>query len=49
VRDALAAILADDGRRAAMREAGFRHTARFSEESIAAALVRAYEDALAAL
>ncbi len=46
LREVLAALLADAGRRAAMREAGLRHAARFSEEAIAGALFAAYEDAL---
>ena len=46
LRDVLASLLADEGRRAEMREAGLRHAARFSEEAIADALSRAYEDAL---
>jgi glycosyltransferase involved in cell wall biosynthesis len=48
LRAVLAALLVDEGRRAAMREAGLRHVARFSEEAIAAALDAAYEDALRA-
>ncbi|HET8540778.1 MAG TPA: glycosyltransferase family 1 protein [Anaeromyxobacter sp.] len=48
LREALAALLADGGRRAAMRAAGLRHAARFSEEAIADGLSRAYEDALRA-
>ncbi len=46
LREVLADLLADEGKRAAMREAGFRHAARFSEEAIAGALFSAYEDAL---
>src|SRR5512133_1311217 len=48
LREVLVALLADEGRRAAMREAGLRHVARFSEEAIAAGLSAAYEDALRA-
>ncbi len=46
LRDVLAALLADEGRRAEMRAAGLRHAARFTEEAIADALSRAYDDAL---
>ncbi|HEX9052299.1 MAG TPA: glycosyltransferase family 1 protein [Anaeromyxobacter sp.] len=48
LREVLAGLLADEGRRAAMREAGLRHAARFSEEAIADGLSAAYEDALRA-
>ena len=48
LRAALAAILGDAERRAAMREAGLRHAARFAGDAIASALVAAYEDARAA-
>jgi glycosyltransferase involved in cell wall biosynthesis len=48
LRAVVAALLGDEGRRAAMRAAGLRHVARFSEEAIAGALVAAYEDALRA-
>jgi glycosyltransferase involved in cell wall biosynthesis len=48
LRDVLAGLLADEGRRAAMREAGLRHAARFSEEAIADALAGAHEAALRA-
>jgi glycosyltransferase involved in cell wall biosynthesis len=48
LREVLAGLLADEGRRAAMREAGLRHVERFSEEAIAAALDAAYSDALRA-
>ncbi len=48
LREVLAALLADEGRRAAMREAGLRHAARFSDEAIADALCAAYDDALRA-
>jgi glycosyltransferase involved in cell wall biosynthesis len=46
LRAVLAALLEDGGRRAEMREAGLRHAATFSEESIAAGLLAAYEGAL---
>ncbi len=46
LREALRAVLEDEGRRARMREAGLRHVERFGEEGIAAALVAAYEEAL---
>lgn len=48
LREELAALLADGGRRAAMREDGLRHAERFSEAAIADALFGAYEDALRA-
>jgi len=48
LRAVLAGLLADEGKRAAMREAGLRHAARFSEEAIADAMFLAYEDALRA-
>jgi glycosyltransferase involved in cell wall biosynthesis len=48
LRDVLAALVADPARRAAMREAGLRHAARFSEEAIADALSAAYDAALRA-
>ncbi len=46
LRATLRSVLDDESRRASMREAGLRHAARFDEEAIAAALARAYEDAL---
>jgi glycosyltransferase involved in cell wall biosynthesis len=46
LRGVLAALLADPARRAAMREEGLRHAARFSEEAIADGLFEAYEAAL---
>lgn len=46
LRSVLAALLGDEGRRAAMREAGLRHAERFAEEAIADALFGAYEGAL---
>jgi glycosyltransferase involved in cell wall biosynthesis len=45
LRAALADLLASPGRRAAMREAGLRHAARFSDRGIADALCEAYDDA----
>jgi glycosyltransferase involved in cell wall biosynthesis len=48
LREVLAHLLADAERRAAMRETGLRHAARFSEVAIAGALSAAYEDALRA-
>ncbi len=48
LRAVLAALLGDQARRAAMREAGRAHVARFSEEAIAGALVAAYDAALGA-
>lgn len=47
LRAVLAGLLADPERREAMRAAGLRHAARFSEEAIAEALFGAYGDALA--
>ena len=46
LRGVLAAILSDPARRAAMRQAGLRHAAAFSDENIAASLFEAYEAAL---
>jgi glycosyltransferase involved in cell wall biosynthesis len=46
LRDVLAELLADEGKRAAMRDAGLRHAARFSEEAIADGLSSAYDAAL---
>ncbi len=46
LREVLASLLEDPARRAAMREAGLRHAARFSDASIAAGLFEAYEAAL---
>ncbi len=46
LRDVLAHLLADEGKRVAMREAGLRYAARFSEEAIADGLSAAYEVAL---
>jgi glycosyltransferase involved in cell wall biosynthesis len=46
LREVLSGLLGDEGRRAAMREAGLRHAARFSEEAIADALAGAYDAAL---
>jgi glycosyltransferase involved in cell wall biosynthesis len=46
LRGVLEALLADPARRAAMRETGLRHAARFSEEAIAEGLFQAYEAAL---
>ncbi len=46
LRSVLAALLDDPARRAAMREAGLRHVARFSDEAIADGLFDAYEAAL---
>ncbi len=48
LRAVLAGLLSDEGRRAAMREAGLRHAARFSEDAIAAGLSAAYDAALRA-
>ncbi len=48
LRGVLSTLLADEGRRAAMSEAGLRHAARFSEEAIADGLSAAYEAALRA-
>jgi len=48
LRSVVAALLADEGRRTAMREAGLRHAARFSEQAIADALFAVYEEALRA-
>ena len=48
LREVLAELLGDPRKRAAMREAGLRHAARFSEEAIADGLSAAYEDALRA-
>ncbi len=46
LRGVLASLLADPARRAAMREAGLVHAARFSDESIADGLFQAYEEAV---
>jgi glycosyltransferase involved in cell wall biosynthesis len=46
LRATLAAILEDDGRRAAMRAAGREHARRFEDEAIAASLFRVYEELL---
>jgi len=46
LREVLASLLADPARRAAMREEGLRHAARFSDEAIAGALFEAYEGPL---
>lgn len=46
LRGVLASLLGDPARRAVMREAGLRHAARFSDESIADGLFEAYEEAL---
>jgi glycosyltransferase involved in cell wall biosynthesis len=48
LRGVLEALLADPARRAAMREAGLRHAARFSDEAIADGLFDAYDAALRA-
>ncbi len=48
LRAVLATLLADEARRAAMREAGLRHAARFSEQAIADGLAGAYDAALRA-
>ena len=48
LRAVLAALLGDPARRAAMREEGLRHAARFSDEAIADGLFDAYEAALRA-
>lgn len=47
MRAALALLLEDPAKRAAMREAGLRHAAQFSEDAIADALFGTYQDALA--
>ena len=47
LRETIARLLADEGERARMREAGLRHAARFSEEAIADGLSAAYDAALA--
>ncbi len=46
LRAALASILADPDRRAAMRAAGLAHAERFRDERIAADLLRVYAEAL---
>jgi glycosyltransferase involved in cell wall biosynthesis len=48
LRGAIAAVLADPARRAAMREAGLAHAARFEDEVIARDLSAVYEEALRA-
>jgi phosphatidylinositol alpha-mannosyltransferase len=48
LRAELVRLLSDPGRRARMREAGFRQAARFRDEVIADALMAVYEDALGA-
>ncbi|MCM2332711.1 MAG: glycosyltransferase family 4 protein [Anaeromyxobacteraceae bacterium] len=47
MRDALAAILGDEGRRARMRDAGRAFAARFTDEAIAAGLSGVYQEVLA--
>jgi glycosyltransferase involved in cell wall biosynthesis len=46
LRGAIESLLGDPARRAAMREAGLAHAARFSDEAIAEGLSSAYEAAL---
>jgi glycosyltransferase involved in cell wall biosynthesis len=46
LREVLAALLADAGRRARMREAGRLHAARFSDGAVADDLFRVYDEAL---
>jgi glycosyltransferase involved in cell wall biosynthesis len=47
LREVLALLLADEDRRARMREAGRLHAARFSDAAIADDLFRVYDEALA--
>lgn len=49
LREALAGILADPERRAAMRAAGLAHAERFRDERIAGDLLRVYGEALSGL
>jgi glycosyltransferase involved in cell wall biosynthesis len=48
LRAVLESLLSDPARRAAMREIGFQHAARFSDEAIADGLFAAYDAALLA-